>query len=80
MIAIRQIQDVTSEMVTVRIPKNFPSKRAEIIILPIEEGSANEQETMLQSILLSAPTIHEDELAAFEQIREWMNTWNVKEF
>ena len=80
MIAIRQIQDVTSEIVTVRIPKNFPSKQAEIIILPVEEFSANEQETMLQSVLLNAPTIREDELAAFEQVREWMNTWNVKEF
>ncbi|GAK49070.1 hypothetical protein U14_00288 [Candidatus Moduliflexus flocculans] len=80
MIAIRQIQDVTSEMITVRIPKNFPSKRAEIIILPVEEFSANEQETMLQIVLLNAPTICEDELAGFEHVREWMNTWNVKEF
>ena len=66
MMAIRQIRDATSEMITVRIPKNFPTKLAEIIILPVDEFQAEGQQMILQNVLLNAPTLSENELAAFE--------------
>ena len=66
MMAIRQIRDATSEMITVRIPKNFPTKLAEIIILPVDEFQAEGQQMILQNVLLNAPTLSENELATFE--------------
>jgi len=35
--ALREIHDVTSDTVTIQIPKRFPYKQVEIIVLPVEE-------------------------------------------
>ncbi len=35
--ALREIHDVTSDTVTIQIPKKFPYKQVEIIVLPVEE-------------------------------------------
>lgn len=79
MIAIRQIREITAETLTVQIPKNFPAKRAEIIILPLDEPAKNGLSD-LQRVLLNAPTLNDDELHRFENVREWMNQWNVSNF
>ena len=79
MIAIRQIREITAETLTVQIPKNFPAKRAEIIILPLDEPTENGLSD-LQRVLLNAPTLNDDELHRFENVREWMNQWNVSNF
>lgn len=54
-------------------------KQTEIILLPVEDGAGDTQQR-LQDILLSAPTLPDDELRPFEEVREWMNQWNVHEF
>ena len=69
MIAIRQIREITAETLTVQIPKNFPAKRAEIIILPLDEPAKNGLSD-LQRVLLNAPTLNDDELHRFENVRD----------
>jgi hypothetical protein len=78
MIAIRQIQEIHAGTVTVTVPANFPATRAEIIILPIEDVKESPQH--LQHVLLNAPTLSEEELQPFLDVREWMNQWNVNNF
>jgi hypothetical protein len=77
MFAIKEIQDIQAGIVTIRLPDNFPSSRAEIIVLPVEESSARTSE--LQELLLHAPTLSDEELQSFEEVREWMNQWTIKE-
>ena len=64
MIAYRQIHNVTSRTVKIQIPDEINSKRVEIIILPVDEIKENSQS--LQSILLNAPTLTEEELNQFK--------------
>jgi hypothetical protein len=78
MIAIRQIQEVKSGAVTVALPVDFHAKRVEIIVLPIEESNHGAQN--LQDLLLSAPTLTDDESQEYEKVREWMSQWNVNGF
>lgn len=75
MIAIRQIREITAETLTVQIPKNFPAKRVEIIILPLDEPAENGLSD-LQRVLLNAPMLND----RFENVHEWMNQWNVSNF
>ena len=79
MFAIKEVLDIHDGVVTIRLPDDFPSTRAEIIVLPIEEPSVSKQRS-LQEILLNAPTLTDEELQPFEEVREWMNQWNVQEF
>lgn len=80
MIVLKEIQEVKSGTVTIALPDDFHAKRVEIIILPIEEEEQTTSAPNLQSLLLNAPTLTEEELQEFENVREWMNQWNVKEF
>ena len=78
MIAVRSIQEVIAGAVTIKLPAHFAGKRVEVIILPVEE---DEQELgELQRLLLAAPTLSDDELQEFAQVRDWMNQWIVSEF
>jgi len=45
--ALREIHEVTSDTVTIKIPKRFPYKQVEIIVLPVEgrDSKANPWET-----------------------------------
>ena len=73
MIAVRRIQDVIAGAVTIRLPAHFSAKRVEVIVLPVDE---DEQETgQLQRLLLTAPTMSDDDLRGFDQVRKWMNQW-----
>lgn len=78
MLAIRTIQDISSETIMIRVPSYFLTKRVEIIILPVEEQP--EKYSYLQEVLLRAPTLSDEELQPFEHVREWMNQWNVNSF
>jgi hypothetical protein len=78
MIAIRQIQKVKSGSINISLPPDFDNKQVEIIILPIDED--NGKTLNIQALLLTAPTLTDDELRGFETVREWMNQWNVKDF
>lgn len=78
MLAVRSIQDVIIDSVTVKLPAGFAGKRVEVIVLPLEDY---EQEPgRLESLLLTAPTLSEPDLQAFEQVRDWMNQWTVSKF
>lgn len=82
MFAIRQIQAVTSGVVTIALPATFQAKRVEIIVLPIDDLDNEMQEPFqaLQSTLLAAPTLTYDELSQHENVREWMNQWRAIDF
>jgi cysteinyl-tRNA synthetase len=41
--ALREIYEVTSNTVTLKIPKTFPYKKVEIIVLPLEEREQREK-------------------------------------
>jgi len=78
MIAVRQIQEVVAGTVTIRLPAHFAARRVEVIVFPLEE---DEQELgQLQGLLLTAPTLSEDDLQGFAQVRDWMSQWTVNEF
>jgi hypothetical protein len=76
MIAIRRVQDVIAGAVTIRLPAHSSAKRVEVIILPVDE---DEQETgQLQRLLQTAPTMSDDDLREFDQVRKWMNQWTFE--
>ena len=79
MIAIREIHDVTAGSVLVRLPTNFPTKRVEIIILPVEEETLTRRQR-LQALLLAGPVLNEDELKSYEAKQDWMNQWQLPNF
>lgn len=78
MIAVRSVQEVKDGAVTVHLPLHFADKRVEVIILPLEEDDS--EPAQLQRLLLTAPTMSEDELQEFARAREWMNQWAVNGF
>ena len=65
-------------VLTIQLPEDFRDKDLEVIVLYPEEQQKNEQN--LKELLLQAPTLTEDELKNFNEVREWMNKWDVKEF
>ncbi len=78
MIAVRSVQEVIAGAVTIKLPAHFAGKRVEVIVLPMEEDEQEPQQ--LQRLLLAAPTLSEDDLQGFAQVRDWMNQWTVSEF
>jgi hypothetical protein len=78
MFAIKEIQDMQTGAMTIQLPADFPSNRAEIIILPLDDVPHNRQR--LQDVLLHAPTMTDAELQPFAEAREWMSQWTIKTF
>ena len=78
MIAVRSVQEVIAGAVTIKLPAHFAGKRVEVIVLPVEEDE--QRPGQLERLLLAAPTLSEDELRSYAQVREWMNQWTVSEF
>lgn len=70
MIAVRQIQEVVADTVTIRLPAHFAARRVEVIVFPVAEDKRESRQ--LQSLLLTAPTLFEDDLQGFTQVRDWM--------
>ena len=52
--------------VTIKLPTQFAGKRVEVIVLSVEENDREPQE--LQRLLLTAPTLSEDDLQSFTQV------------
>ena len=80
MIAVRRVQDVIAGAVTIRLPAHFFGKRVEVIVLPLGETEDDQETGQLERLLLTAPTVSEDDLQEFHQVRKWMNQWTVDEF
>jgi hypothetical protein len=80
MLAVRSVQDVIVDSVTVKLPAGFVGKRVEVIVLPLPLEDNEQEPGRLESLLLEAPTLSEADLQAFEQVRDWMNQWTVNEF
>lgn len=78
MIAVRSVQEVKDGAVTVHLPLHFADKRVEVIVLALEEDET--EPAQLQRLLLTAPTLSEDELQEFARAREWMSQWTVDGF
>ncbi len=78
MIAVRSVQEVIAGAVTVKLPAHFLGKRVEVIVLPLEEDA--QEPGQLQRLLLTAPTLSDDELQGYTQVREWMSQWTVNEY
>lgn len=78
MIAVRSVQEVISGAVTVRLPAHFTGRRVEVIVLPVEEDEQGP--ALLEDLLLAAPTLSDEDLKGFAEVREWMNQWTVSEF
>jgi hypothetical protein len=78
MIAVRSVQEVIAGAMTVKLPAHFAGRRVEVIVLPMEENG--QESELLQSLLLTAPTLSDDELQGFAQVRECMNQWTFSEF
>ena len=66
MIAFRSVQDVIAGAVTIKLPAQFAGKRVEVIVLSVEENDREPQQ--LQRLLLTAPTLSEDDLQGFAQV------------
>lgn len=75
MIAVRSVQDVVAGVVTIELPPHFISKRVEVIVLPVDEDDHGSAE--LRRVLLAAPTLSEDDLKGYAEVRDWMSQWNV---
>jgi hypothetical protein len=67
MMAIRQIQTVTSGAVTVTFAPEFDAKQVEILISPIDDVQAGAQQ--LRDLLLAAPALTDDGLQTFDNVR-----------
>ena len=67
--AIQQIQTVKSGAVTVNLPPEFDTKQVEIIVILLDEVRGRTQN--LQNLLLAAPTLTDDELQEFDNVRKW---------
>ena len=78
MVAIREIREVKSGIVTVELPADFKAKQVEIIILPINDSANGTQD--LRELLLAAPTLNHDGLKEYEKVREWMSQWNASDY
>jgi hypothetical protein len=78
MLAVRSIQRVAVDTVTIKLPASFAGKRVEVIVLPMEDG--DQEPGLLESLLLTAPTLSEADLQGFAQVRDWMSQWTVDEF
>ncbi len=78
MIAVRQIQEVIASTVTITLPAHFTARRVEVIVFPVVEDEPEAEQ--LQELLLAAPTLSEDDLREFTQVRDWISQWTVSEF
>lgn len=88
MIALREVQAVTSRSLTIQLPDDFLAKTVEIIVLPIDADSDLLNMTAdlepavveLQKLLLAAPIISDEEAENFAQVKEWASEWRAEEF
>ena len=67
MIVVRSVQEVIAGAVTIKLPARFAGKRVEVIVLSVEENDREPQQ--LQRLLLTAPTLSEDDLQGFTQVK-----------
>lgn len=75
--AIRKYCEVHNGKVVINIPKNFTSKKVQIIILPAEEEKKSSKKELTE-LLLKGPTWSEEELKAFNDSREHFNKWRTE--
>lgn len=75
---IRRIADVKSGSVRIDLPANFRAGKVEITIRSIENQDNGTES--LEDLLLAAPTITDDELKKYNDVRESMSKWQLQEF
>lgn len=77
--AFKQHSKIKNGKITIDVPPDFEAEEVEVIILPVEESLQAKRER-LKKLLLSAPTLTEEELKEFEEVRKWLNQWKIPEF
>ena len=75
--AIRKYCEVHNGKVVVNIPKDFNSKKVEVIIIA-EKGEKKASKEELTELLLKGPTWSEEELKAFNDSRDHFNKWRTE--
>ncbi|MBW8048767.1 MAG: hypothetical protein FVQ77_00190 [Cytophagales bacterium] len=75
--AISKYSEVKNGQVVIKIPKNFTSKKVQIIILPTEEEKKSSKQELTE-LLLKGPTWSEEELKAFNDSRDHFNKWRTE--
>ena len=78
MIALREVHQVESDTITITLPAEFHAKRVEVVVRSLEEPSVAAQQ--LKEYLLTAPTLSDEELENYNEVRKWMNQWAVPDF
>ncbi len=68
MIAIREICNVSTNVITMRVPATFQSRRVEALILCWKTRPV--QGDAFRELLLSAPTLTKTELDNYKQVRK----------
>ena len=78
--AIRTFAEVKDHEVHIKLPAGFPSGKVEIIIIPFilpkEKDKKENGLTKLQSLLLEAPDMSDEEFNAILEKRKSLNQWN----
>lgn len=76
---VREVREVHSSSITIKLPASFQAKRVEILIRSLDEEANAEGLGSLQEFLLSAPTSPDAELEPFQAVGDWMDSWNDEE-
>jgi len=76
---LRQRTKIKNGKITIDVPPEFDADEVDVIVQPVEESKASKRE-YLRKLLLSGPTLTEEELKKFEEVRKWLNQWKIPEF
>jgi hypothetical protein len=80
--AVREIKQIKDHKVIIELENDFDDgDEVEVIILPLSKKDKRER---LKKLLLSGPTLTNDELSCVEneigQVKDWIKEWNIEKF
>lgn len=67
--AFKQHSKIKNGKIIIDVPPDFDAEEVEIIILPLEKSLKSKRER-LKKLLLSAPTLTEEEIAEIENVKK----------
>ncbi len=75
--AIRTFAEVKDNEIRLKLPKSVKTKKVEVIIIPFEEASKQNESsiTALQKLLLEAPDMTDAEHNSILEKRKALNQW-----
>ncbi|OHD13670.1 MAG: hypothetical protein A2086_01120 [Spirochaetes bacterium GWD1_27_9] len=78
--AIREHLQVIDNKIIINLPKNFPSKYVEVIVIPDENKIEQNTNKELLNLLKNGPTLNEEDFKEYNEVKQWMNSWKIEEF